>query len=59
MYTERFNRTALYEWLSQYLWEDLEHVREAVANWMWNYDHERPNMALGTFTPKQRLAMAA
>jgi len=27
--------------------------------WMWSYNHERPNMALGGFTPKQRLAMAA
>ncbi|TYK68203.1 transposase, partial [Comamonas sp. Z1] len=28
-------------------------------DWMWTYNHERPNMALGGFTPKQRLAMAA
>jgi len=26
---------------------------------MWSYNHERTNMALGGFTPKQRLAMAA
>jgi putative transposase len=26
---------------------------------MWSYNHERPNMALGGITPKQRLAMAA
>ncbi|WP_150613664.1 IS3 family transposase [Pandoraea terrigena] len=58
-YIERFNRTARYEWLSQYLWDDLEQVREAAADWMWIYNHERPNMALGGFTPKQRLAMAA
>jgi putative transposase len=58
-YIERFNRTARYEWLSQYLWEDLEQVREAAADWMWTYNHERPNMALGGFTPKQRLTMAA
>lgn len=58
-YIERFNRTARYEWLSQYLWEDLEQVREAAADWMWTYNHERQNMALGGFTPKQRLAMAA
>ncbi|MGS0895999.1 IS3 family transposase [Burkholderia stagnalis] len=58
-YIERFNRTARYEWLSQYLWEDLEQVREAAADRMWIYNHERPNRALGGFTPKQRLAMAA
>jgi hypothetical protein len=26
---------------------------------MWSYDHDRPNMALGGFTPKKHLAMAA
>jgi putative transposase len=26
-YVERFNRTVRYEWLSQYLWDDLEEVR--------------------------------
>jgi putative transposase len=26
---------------------------------MWKYNHDRPNMALGGITPKQRLAMAA
>lgn len=25
----------------------------------WVYNHERPNMALGGYTPKQRLAQAA
>jgi len=58
-YIERFNRTARYEWLSQYEWENLEHVQDYATRWMWSYNHERPNMALGGFTPKQRLAMAA
>lgn len=58
-YIERFNRTARYEWLSQYEWENLNHVQEHATQWMWSYNHERPNMALGGFTPKQRLAMAA
>ncbi|WP_142051284.1 IS3 family transposase [Achromobacter sp. SLBN-14] len=58
-YVERFNRTVRYEWLSQYHWEDLDHVQRIATQWMWSYNHERPNMALGGFTPKQRLAMAA
>lgn len=58
-YVERFNRTVRYEWLSQYLWEDIEHVQEFATRWQWQYNHERPNMALGGITPKQRLAMAA
>jgi hypothetical protein len=31
----------------------------APTNWMWGYNHERPNMALGGITPMQRFAMAA
>lgn len=58
-YVERFNRTVRYEWLSQYYWEDLEEVRLFATQWMYDYNHHRPNMALGGFTPKQRLAMAA
>ncbi|PZA16040.1 hypothetical protein DNK49_13540 [Azoarcus communis] len=30
-----------------------------ATRWLWLYNHERPNMALGGITPKQRLAMAA
>ena len=58
-YVERFNRTVRYEWLSQYYWENLEEVRLFATNWVYDYNHNRPNMALGGFTPKQRLAMAA
>ena len=58
-YVERFNRTVRYEWLSQYYWEDLDEVRLFATQWMDHYNHHRPHMALGGFTPKQRLAMAA
>jgi putative transposase len=58
-YVERFNRTVRYEWLSQYYWGDLDEVRDFATRWMWYYNHDRPNMALGGITPKQRLAMAA
>ncbi|MDC0994062.1 integrase core domain-containing protein, partial [bacterium] len=58
-YVERFNRTVRYEWLSQYLWEDIDEVQLFATQWMHNYNHQRPHMALGGFTPKQRLAMAA
>jgi putative transposase len=58
-YVERFNRTVRYEWLSQYYWTDLAEVQDFATKWMWSYNHDRPNMALGGFTPKQRLAMAA
>lgn len=58
-YVERFNRTVRYEWLSQYYWQNLDEVQLFATQWMYGYNHERPNMALGGFTPKQRLAMAA
>ncbi|WP_258011631.1 integrase core domain-containing protein, partial [Burkholderia thailandensis] len=47
------------EWLPPYHWDDLDHVQRFATDWMWTYNHDRPNMALGGFTPKQRLAMAA
>ena len=58
-YVERFNQTVRYEWLSQYYWQDLAEVQDFVTLWMWSYNHDRPNMALGGFTAKQRLTMAA
>ena len=58
-YIERFNRTVRYEWLSQYYWKDIEEVQQYATQWMWRYNNERPNMALGGITPIQWLAMAA
>jgi putative transposase len=58
-YIERFNRTVRYEWLSQYEWENLQDIQLFATQWMWKYNHERPNMALGGFTPMQHLAKAA
>ena len=58
-YVERFNRTVRYECLSQYCWSSIEEVQDFATKWMWSYNHDRPNMALGGFTPKQHLAMAA
>ena len=57
-YVERFNRTVRYDWLTQYLFESNSEVQEYAARWAWTYNNERPNMALGGITPKQRLAMA-
>jgi putative transposase len=58
-YVKRFNRTVRYEWLSQYYRDDLAHVQQFATEWMWQYNHERPNMGLGGVTPKQRLMAAA
>ena len=37
----------------------LDEVQLFATQWMYDYNHDRPNMALGGITPKQRLAMAA
>ena len=58
-YVERFNRTVRYDWLAQHLFESIAEVQEAATRWLWTYNHERPNMALGGITPAQQLLKAA
>ena len=58
-YVERYNRTVRYDWLSQHLFHSIEQVQQSATDWLWSYNHERPNMALGGITPMQRLAAAA
>lgn len=58
-YIERYNRTVRYDWLGQYLFDSIEEVQEFATRWLWTYNHERPNMALGGFTPKQKLVLTA
>jgi putative transposase len=58
-YVERYNRTVRYDWLAHYLFDSIEEVQEFATKWLWTYNHERPNMAIGGITPKQKLALAA
>jgi putative transposase len=58
-YIERYNRTVRYDWLTQYLFESIAEVQAFATHWLWHYNHERPNMALGGITPKQKLALVA
>jgi putative transposase len=37
----------------------IDEVQEAATRWLWTYNNERPNIALGGSTPMQKLAMAA
>jgi putative transposase len=48
-----------YEWLSQHYWQSVDEVQMFAPQWMYKYNHQRPNMALGGINPKQRLVMAA
>lgn len=58
-YVERFNRTVRHEWLNEHLFESIEQAQETATQWLWHYNAERPNMALGGITPYQKLAKAA
>lgn len=58
-YIERFNRTVRYDWLAQHLFDSITDAQDAATAWLWTYNNERPNMALGGITPAQRLAQAA
>jgi putative transposase len=58
-YVERYNQTMRYGWLNQHAFETIQQVLETATRWLWTYNHERPNMALGGITPMQRLALAA
>jgi putative transposase len=58
-YVEQFNRTVRHEWLDQYLFESIAHAQNTATQWLWRYNNERPNMALGGITPQQKLTIAA
>ena len=58
-YVERFNRTVRHEWLNEHLFVSIRHAQETATRWLWRYNNERPNMALGGITPRQMLQEAA
>lgn len=58
-YIERYNRTVRYDWLAHTLFESVEEVQDYATRWLWVYNNERPNMAIGGITPKQKLALIA
>ena len=58
-YVERYNRTVRYDWLAQYIFKSIDQVQKHATQWLWTYNNERPNMAIGGITPIQKLALAA
>ena len=50
-YIERYNRTVRYDWLNQHLFSNIEEVQNHATEWLWLYNHERPNMANGGVPP--------
>jgi putative transposase len=45
--------------LAQTVFATIEEVQESATRWLWTYNNERPNMALGGITPSMKLALAA
>lgn len=41
------------------LFDSTDHAQDKATRWLWTYNHERPNMALGGITPIQKLALVA
>jgi putative transposase len=58
-YVERFNRTVRNEWLNLTIFEAIAHAQETATRWLWHYNAERTNTAIGGITSYQKLAMVA
>jgi putative transposase len=46
-----------YDWLSQYIYRDIEELQSRATQWLWTYNNERPNMGIGGITPIQKLKL--
>jgi putative transposase len=58
-YIERYNRTVRHEWLDQNIFETIEEAQNQATEWLWTYNNDRPNMAIGGITPAMKLKLAA
>lgn len=58
-YVERYNRTVRHEWLDMNAFETIEEAQMTATRWLWTYNNERPNMAIGGITPAMKLEQAA
>ena len=58
-YVERYNRPVRHEWLDLHIFETIDQVQQIATEWLWSYNHERPNMGNGGMSPAQKLRMAA
>ncbi len=57
-YVERFNRTVRHEWLELHLFESVEQAQLLATQWLWTYNNERPNSAIGRVPPRYLLSPA-
>lgn len=52
-FIERFNRTYREEVLDQYVFKNLAEVQNLTADWLEQYNNERPHESLGQMTPNE------
>lgn len=57
-YVERFNRTVRHEWLDLHEFESIEQAQQLATEWLWLYNNERPNTAIGGIPPRKLLDAA-
>jgi len=57
-YIERYNRTVRYDWLTQYLFDNIGEVQDYATRWLWFYNNDRPNTAIGGIPPARKLISA-
>lgn len=51
-FVERFNRTVRHEWLELVNFESIQQAQLLATQWLWTYNNERPNSAIGGIPPK-------
>ena len=54
-HVERFNRTVRHEWLDLHEFNSVAHGQLLATHWLWQYNDERPNTAIGGIPPNQLL----
>ena len=57
-YIERFNRTVRQELFELNFFDSIKHAQDLATKWMWSYNNERPNSAIGRITPQMKLEAA-
>ena len=56
-YVERYNRTVRNDWLNQHIFSSIRQVQDFATRWLWQYNHQRPNMGNDGLTPIQKRAL--
>ena len=56
-YIKRYNRTVRHKWLDQNIFETIKEAQDEATEWLWTYNYDRPNMAIGGLTPAMKLKM--